>query len=416
MDLLILNAGIGSSYEALFELAFIIVVGLVVGRIFEFVKLPDVTGYLFAGLLIGPILGIIKNIESLEIISSVALGFIAYEIGTELWLGKLKKSGKQVVIITFAQAILTFASVTLALQFFLDLEIAIVLGAIATATAPAPIMVLTKKYRSKGPLTDTLLPVVGIDDALGILIFGIAIAIAKPIAYGTTLDLVSGVAIPLTEIGISCLLGAVIGVVVGLAIRTIDENSQKESKFLDVTVIAVLLSVSSAMLLSSKYHLHISPILVPMVTGFVYTNMIDKDRFRTQERVISNFTPPMLIAFFTIAGVELDLNVFSNPVMLVGIAIYVIARAIGKVLGTYFGACACESCDSIKKYCGIALLPQAGVSIGLSIAASSVFPGEIGAKIQAIVLAGIIIFELIGPILVSYSLRKANEIRNPEYL
>lgn len=403
------------TYVVLFELGLIIVIGLIIGRIFEYLRIPDVTGYLFAGLLLGPIFGIISHVDNLEVISSVALGFIAFEIGTELWLGKLKKCGKSVVIITFVQALLTFGIVSGLLSLVLDLPVALVLGAIATATAPAPIMVLTKKFKCKGPLTDTLLPVVGIDDALGIFIFGLAVAIAEPIAFGGTLNALNGVAIPLLEILLSCFVGAILGFIIGIAIRTVDENSEKEQKFLDVTVIGVIFAVASARVLSNQLHLHISPILVPMIAGFVFTNMVDKQRFRTEERVIHSFTPPLMIAFFTIAGIELDLGVFLDTRMLLGIGIYVLARVAGKLLGSYTGACMCHADENVKKYLGFALLPQAGVSIGLAIAASSFFPGEMGDSIQAIILASIVIFEFFGPLLVTYSLRESNEIRDERF-
>jgi Kef-type K+ transport system membrane component KefB len=403
------------TYTVLFELGLIIVIGLIIGRLFEYAKIPDVTGYLFAGLLLGPIFGIISHVENLEVISSVALGFIAFEIGTELWIGKLKKCGSKVIVITVVQAILTFMIVSGLLSLVLSPAIAIILGAIATATAPAPIMVLTKKFKCKGPLTDTLLPVVGIDDALGIFIFGLAVAIAKPLAFGGSLDLFNGFALPLLEIAISVVVGAILGFVIGVAIRNIDNNSEKEQKFLDVTVIGVILAVASARVLSDEIHMHISPILVPMIAGFVFTNMVDKNNFRVEERVIHSFTPPLMIAFFTIAGIELDLMVFMDTQMLIGIGIYIFARVIGKVLGSYTGACMCHAEENVKKYLGFALLPQAGVSIGLAIAASSIFPGEMGNSIQAIILASIVIFEFFGPLLVTYSLRESREIRDERF-
>lgn len=413
--LLASQAGHDITYTVLFELGLIIVIGLIIGRIFEFLKIPDVTGYLFAGLLLGPLFGVISHVENLEVISSVALGFIAFEIGTELWMGKLSKCGSKVIVITVVQAILTFGIVSVLLSFVLELPVALILGAIATATAPAPIMVLTKKLKCKGPLTDTLLPVVGIDDALGILIFGLAVAVAKPLAFGGSLNIVTGVGMPLLEIVLSSLLGAFLGFVIGLAIKNVDENSEKEQKFLDVTVIGVILAVASARVLSERLGIHVSPILVPMISGFVFTNMVDKQRFRTEERVIHSFTPPLMIAFFTIAGIELDLGVFAESKMLIGIGIYIVARVIGKLLGSYTGACMCNADESVKKYLGFALLPQAGVSIGLAIAASSIFTGEMGSSIQAIILASIVVFELFGPILVTYSLRESNEIRDERF-
>jgi hypothetical protein len=274
---------------------------------------------------------------------------------------------------------------------------------------------LTKKFKCKGPLTDTLLPVVGIDDALGIFIFGLAVAIAKPLAFGGSLDLFNGFALPLLEIVISVVVGAILGFVIGVAIRNIDNNSEKEQKFLDVTVIGVILAVASARVLSDEIHMHISPILVPMIAGFVFTNMVDKNNFRVEERVIHSFTPPLMIAFFTIAGIELDLMVFMDTQMLIGIGIYIFARVIGKVLGSYTGACMCHAEENVKKYLGFALLPQAGVSIGLAIAASSIFPGEMGNSIQAIILASIVIFEFFGPLLVTYSLRESREIRDERF-
>lgn len=419
--MMVLSAAVETGQTALliFDVGLIVLAGLVMGRLAEMIKIPDVTGYLVAGLLLGPIAKLItghtviseSSLHILEFIPQIALGFIAFQVGNELWFGKLKKTGAKIVVITIVQAVLTVVFVILGISLFAEhISIALILGAIAAATAPAPIMMIVKKYRTKGELTDTLLPVVGLDDAVGVIIFGILLSVSVSL-LGTDTHGSTGVWAllehPLKEIGISILIGAAVGFATGFAIKTIDQNREREVKNLNVAVIAVLVTTGLALYYGG------SPILTPMIAGTIVTNMINKECYEVEEKTIASFVPPLMIAFFTIAGAELDFGVLLT-VGAVG-AMYIVGRIIGKVFGSYVGCKACHSSKNVQKYLGLSLLPQSGVAIGLSFAAvaslnAAGYP-EYGAIVKNVVLAAVLIFELFGPLLVKLAFKGSNEIR-----
>lgn len=398
----------------IFDVGLIVLAGLIVGRLAELIKIPDVTGYLIAGLLLGPIFHVIsiESLHSLQFIPQIALGFIAFQVGNELWFGKLKKTGAKIAVITIVQAVATVVFVILGISLFAEhISIALILGAIAAATAPAPIMMIVKKYRTKGELTDTLLPVVGLDDAVGVIIFGILLSISVSLLGAEGEHAATGVWAllegPIVEIGLSILIGTIVGVGTGIAVKTIDRNREREVKNLNVSVIAVLVTTGLALYYGG------SAILTPMIAGAIVTNMINKDCYEVEEKIISSFVPPMMIAFFVIAGAELDFSVLLT-VGGVG-AMYIIGRIIGKVAGSYVGCKVCKSSPNVQKYLGLSLLPQSGVAIGLSFAAvaaltSAGFP-EYAAVIKNVVLAAVLVFELFGPLLVKMAFKGSNEIR-----
>ena len=285
------------------------------------------------------------------------------------------------------------------------------LGAIACATAPAPIMMIVKTYKCKGEVTDTLLPVVGLDDGAGIIIFGICLSLSKAIQSGNDINFADALLTPLIELSLSIVLGAIIGFILGILSNKVIKNFTKHDRndtYLTITLISVFISVIAS------HYFGLSSILVPMSIGIVLTNMIDKESFKTQTRVIDKFTPPLMIAFFTLAGAELNFNILLSA-GLVGI-IYVIARIIGKYVGAYLGAAISKSSKNVRNYLGITLLPQGGVAISMVISAAAEL-GELGATIQTIVLAGIFFYELFGPILVKLTLSKIGESHvNETYL
>lgn len=394
----------------LVNLGIILVSGLVIGRIFEKIKIPAVTGYLVAGLLLGEVTGYLDHhtLAKYQIISDIALGFIAFQVGNELWLGKLKSSGIKIIILTIFQAVITFVVVSVALMFFIEPPIALVLGAIATATAPAPIMMLVSKYRTKGTLTNTILPVVGIDDAVGVIIFGVILSLSanllNPMAESVHfLELIKE---PLIEIGISVFVGSAIGLISGYVIKKIDKDRERNEKTLDTTVIIVLISTGLALLLGA------SSILTPMIAGAFVTNSIDKDCYMCEEETIRSFIPPLMILFFTIAGAHLQFHIVIEA-GIIGL-MYIVSRVFGKMFGSYIGAVAVKSSENVKKYLGISLLPQSGVAIGLSISAyNTLHSVDIGAAtvIKNVILASVVVFALIGPALVKYSFWKTGEMQ-----
>ena len=417
----LLSSEASTTYEAILILAFILILGLFAGRWFEKMKLPHITGYITMGVVIGLILvllGIGDLIHNLQVVSNVALGFIAYGIGTELRFNKLKKSGKEVVVITFIQAA-TAALFTIfgLLVLKISLPIALVLGAIATATAPAPIMLLTRKYRSKGPLTDILLPLVGMDDAVGIVLFGILLSVANSIKDGVGLSVKEMLAGPSLELLFSLVVGVVVGYATAAIVRLIKNNdTQKEEIFLGTALFAVFVTVALANmgLHIGDFSIHLSPILTPMIMGVTITNRISKVTSHDMSLVVEKFTNPIMIAFFTLAGAELivafSMNKDINYGYIAGItAMYIIVRAIGKISGAYLGARLMHSHINVRKYLGICLLPQAGVALGMAYQARTDF-GEEGITVLIVVLIATLVYELFGPIGVKYSLDKSNEI------
>lgn len=396
-------------YYELMMLCVLIVLGILLGKLAEKLNIPAVTGYIIAGILVGPVLNLVTEevTSGLKIISNIAIGFIAYSIGMELWLPKYKNSAKEILIITFVQAILTTVIVFFALILFKQsVAVALLLSSIACATAPAPLMMIIKRYKAKGKLTDTVLPVVGLDDGVGIIIFGINLAVAKALIEngGENINIFKIILTPLKELGLSILLGVVIGLIVGVLSNKVIKNFAKHDKndtYLSLAIICVFLSVTAA------HYFNLSPILVPMVIGMTVTNMIDKETFKTQTRVIDKFTPPLMIAFFTLAGAELDFKILINA-GLVGI-IYIVGRIIGKYVGSYIGCLLGKSDKTIRNHIGLTLLPQGGVAIGMVITVANEC-GEVGKMIQTIVLAGIFIFELTGPILAKIGLERTGDI------
>lgn len=399
------------SYYYLTMLCLMILLGLVLGKLAEKIGVPAVTGYILAGVLVGPVLGLVdeKVVNGLEIISNIAIGFIAFSIGMELWLPKYKHSSKQILIVTMVQAAITTLVVIGAVYIFKqDLALALMLGAIACATAPAPIMMIVKRYKASGPVTDTLLPVVGLDDGAGIIIFGVCLSVSKALVSGTDVNFTAAILKPLLELGLSIVVGALIGFLLGILSNKVIKKLTKHDRndtYLTVTLISVFVSVLAS------HSFGLSSILVPMSIGIVFTNMIDKESFKTQTKVVDKFTPPLMIAFFTLAGAELDFKILISAGV-TGI-IYIIARVVGKMGGAYIGCSLAKTDKVIRNNLGITLLPQGGVAIGMVISAANEL-GDLGKTIQTIVLAGIFIYELVGPILVKHTLTKIGETHDKE--
>jgi len=422
MILHVLNTSMtAQTYEALLLLAFILILGLFAGRWFEKLKLPHITGYITMGVMLGLILtlfGIGNLIDNLVVISSIALGFIAYGIGTELRFDKLKKSGKEVVVITVIQATMAALFTIFGLYVVgVTLPIALVLGAIATATAPAPIMLLTRKYRSRGSLTDILLPLVGMDDAVGIVLFGILLSVAMSLKDGVGLSVKEMLLSPSLELLNSLIVGVFVGLAVSLILKYVNQRDyQKEEIFLGTAIFAVFVTVALANMgiHFGNLSFHLSPILTPMIMGVTITNSITKVRSHDMSIAVEKFTNPIMVVFFTLAGAELvvafSAHQNANYAYIAGLtATYIIVRVTGKVLGSYLGARLMHSNINVRKYLGICLLPQAGVALGMAYQARTDF-GDEGITILIVVLIATLVFELFGPIGVKYSLGKSNEI------
>ncbi len=411
--------------QTLLTLAIALFAGLMLSRLAKLVKLPAVTAYLIAGVLIGPyILGALgieglgfislEDVEKYSIISDVALGFIAFAIGNEFRLSQLKKTGKQATVIGILQAVaatLIVDAALIGLHFLmpdkLSLPAAIVLGAIASATAPAATLMVVKQYKSKGPLTDILLPIVALDDAVGLVLFAISFGISKAL-ISNRVDLVSIIVEPLLEVILSLLLGAVVGFLFNFC----EKFFHSRSKRLSMSVCFVLLAVAISQLTFEIGGVHIafSSLLVCMMLGTVFCNICDFSE-ELMDR-LDRWTSPLLLLFFVISGAELQLSVFTDWAIVVIGVVYIIARSVGKYFGASLSAKSVKCDSNIVKYLGITLLPQAGVALGMAIKAEALGPD--GVIVANITLFAVLIYEIVGPMLTKISLMKAGEIRPEE--
>jgi len=400
-------------YILLFYLSIVLLAGFMFGKLAELARIPEITGYIIAGVFLGPSILNIINLEALQsfdVITNFVLGIIAYQIGTELWMPKVKKSGKSIVTITAVQAIATAAIVFLFI-YLIDgrLWLALTLSAIATATAPAPIMVIIKKLKAKGPLTDTVVPVVGIDDMFGVIIFGLFTSIAVATIGTEGLSIQTALIEPLVEVLLSIGIGSMFGLLLGIVSRFFIHRLPKKDKYIAYLVFS-LSSLLFAVYLSHTYHL--SMILTPMMIGMVFTNFIKKDTFEIQGAALSNFSGPLIIVFFTLAGAQLSLSVLMSAGVIA--LLYIVLRSIGKIGGAYVGASIAKSPKVVKNATGFCLLSQGGVEIGMLVAVSSIFPSEQAIFIKTIVLAGILFFEIVGPIVFKFTLERVGESREKD--
>lgn len=416
--------------ESLLAIGIALLAGLLMSRVVKPLKLPAVTGYLLAGILVGPyclgrlgITGIgfasMEEITSLNLISQVALGFIAFSIGNEFRLTQLKKTGRQAAVIGVVQALVAALLVDLLLYVLhlilgpdkLPLPVVITLGAIATATAPAATLMVVNQYKAKGPLTDLLLPIVALDDAVGLVVFAISFGIAKAMTSGA-FSLLSVIVNPLLEVSCSLLLGAVIGYLFSFVERFFHSNSKRLSISITFVILTVALSMLEIPIPGTEVEISFSSLLVCMMLGTIFCNVCD-----FSEELMARcdrWTAPLFVLFFVISGAELDLGVFTDMAV-VGIGVvYIIARSLGKYLGAYFSAAAVHCPPSTVKYLGITLLPQAGVALGMTITVAEEM-GQSGKIIRSIVLFGVLIYELFGPMLTKIALTKAGDIREKDH-
>lgn len=373
--------------------------GLLFTRGAKKVHLPNVTAFLLAGLVVGPYcLGIFnsESLSSLEEITTVALGFIAFSIGNEFKLENIKKLGKKALIITFFQALTATLVVVVALLVFgFDAPIALTLGAIATATAPAATLMVVRQYRAKGTMTSMLLSVVALDDAIGLGVFAILLAISKSLATGAVPTVMNMLVQPVAEIVFSLAIGFAIGSVMSFAFRFFRSRGNR----LSIVIACVLLGVALAEMLE------LSSLLLCMSIGAAMVNL--RNDAESIIELADRWTPPLFMLFFVISGAELDLAVLTT-VGVIGI-VYLLARSAGKCFGSFLGSRLVHAEPKVQKYLGITLLPQAGVAIGMSQVVMAALP-MYGAKIRAVVLCATLVYELIGPVLTRIALMKAGEI------
>ncbi len=378
------------------------IAGALGARFFKKLKLPSVTGYIISGILIGPYgLNLLSKdvINASDFISNIALTFIAFSLGQNFTLARLRRIGKSVLYISIGEVIGAFVIVTFVLWFVLKIPfpIAMVIGAIAPATAPAAVVMVTREYRARGIFTDTLLGVVAIDDAWGIILFAFSLAIAKT-AMGEHAGVLSNILFDLLHALLEVLGGLVLGFIIGIIFSYF-------FKFL--TPARLIIYVIGLVLVTSgiSMHFNFSLLLSNMMFGAVVANVLKTD---APFEILKRFDPPIYLLFFVIAGANLEIKNLTALGML-GL-LYVISRLPGEMLGAFIGAVIANADKRIKKYIGLGLAPQAGVAIGLALLARTTLSENAGEMILSTIIVTTVIYELIGPPLVKLALEKAGEI------
>ncbi|MCL1998913.1 MAG: cation:proton antiporter [Turicibacter sp.] len=383
-----------------FKLAVLILVGLIFANLIEKIGLPKVSAYFITGVLLGPsVTGFftMDDLNSLQIVSQVALACICFGIGKSFNYGEIKGYGVKIIVLTLFESLTTSAVVFVVLFFVLQqgFEVSILLAAIAAATAPAvPLMVL-RQFKAKGDLSKTIVPIVGLDDVVCVVVFGLSLAIVKA-GTGTEDSLGYAALHMIINIFVTVITGITLGYIFSLIIKELE----KKSDILILTIGIATLGVGMALIFELEL------IILSITTGTIVANFVPKSD-KIFENLTSNFMPPLFLVFFGISAASLELA-YLLDVSLIGI-VYIIARGLGKVAGSAIGAKIGNFPAVVRKYLGIAILSQAGVGIGLAVIVRQEL-GEVGQRVYTIALAGVLIYEIIGPLLTKYAVKRAGEI------
>ena len=416
-------------------IALALLVGLLSSRLMKLLRLPNVTGYLIAGIIFGPfVLGKFiggwsvedsaTSLSAIKWISEIALGFIAFTIGCSFKRDALARVGKRVIIITICEAlggaIITIEGLFIAYIFLKDqlpISIILTLGAIACATAPAATLMVIRQYKARGPVVDTLVPVVAFDDAVALIAFAVLFSVSKSLAGGTSVSVMEVLVVPLLEILISLGLGAFLGILVALGCKLFKSRANRSI----MIICAIFIVVGLSMLAVSKQwkmfgiDFTFSSLLSCMMIGAMFINF-RTDAGRVIER-IDAITPPLYMLFFVISGASLDITIFASKdalVVVIVALVYIVMRCAGKWTGSYVSSKATHAEPTVQKYLGFTLFPQAGVAIGLATTANQTFANlgyqKEASLVLAVILTATIVYELVGPVITKISLSKAGEI------
>ncbi|MGD9605577.1 MAG: cation:proton antiporter [Bacilli bacterium] len=386
----------------------VLVTGLLFGKLAKYTHLPNVTGYLVGGLIIGPsVLGIVSedNLISMNLVSHVALGFIAFSIGNELKLSYFKKVGTRPIVIAVFESLFAVLFVFVGLIVFFaikgdlsltNIRFSLVLSAIAAATAPAATLMVVRQYRAAGSLTDMLMSVVALDDSVALILFGINVAISNGLGGNGDTSLFVQILKPIWEIIFSLGIGGIFAIVLNFACKWYSNRGNRISLTLAFIFLTIFLT----------NYFGGSVLLACMALGGLFAN-ISKD-YDEISKLTYYITPPIFIMFFVLSGAELKLSLIF-VVGAIGI-VYIFTRVFGKIFGSWFGSKITHAEPKIAKYLGYTLIPQAGVAIGLSLIATQILNPTMGSQIRTIVLAATLVYELTGPIITKITLKKAQEI------
>ncbi|MBQ7267730.1 MAG: cation:proton antiporter [Synergistaceae bacterium] len=418
----------------LLSTALSLTVGLLMTRAFKYtvgvrgIVFPDVTSFLIAGVLVGPyVLGKFgfgfrsaSELSQVSILSSVALGFIAFDIGSEFRAASLKEMGKSALFIGIFQAtaatlLVDGALILLSLKLgsdVLPLPVAITLGAIASATAPAATLMVVRQFKAKGPVTDLLLPIVALDDAAGLVIFAVSMGISQAM-MGGAVNIISVIINPLIEIISSLILGSLMGYILTMLEKLFFSNSNRLS--MTISFILMTIALSSREFYIGQVRIAFSSLLVCMTLGTLFCNMCEysEDIMKRSQK----WSAPLYAVFFVLSGAGLELSVMSDwGVMLIG-AVYILVRCAGKYYGASLSSAMMKCQPNVRKYLGITLFPQAGVALGMVVSAQSL-GNEMGAMIRNIILFSVLVYEIIGPMMTRMALTAAGEIehKKPEHV
>lgn len=397
MDLISRIAG-GPS-QVILSLAVMLFGGFGMTRITKRLQLPDVTGYILAGILLGPYaLNLVPAAvtQGMDFVTDIALAYIAFGVGKYFKLSLLRASARRIFVITLAEALLAGAAVALTMIFVFGLPapFALLLGAIGSATAPASTIMTIRQYHAKGEFVDTLLQVAALDDAVSLAAFSVCAAVAGGLEGGRALDWKTLV-LPLAANAAALALGAGCGALLKIIIT---DRRSKDHRL--ILVNAVIFALAGACDL-----LDVSPLLACMMMGAVYVNLIESKQLFKQ---VNHFSPPILLLFFVLSGLRLDLGMLRTA-GLIGLG-YFFVRIAGKYLGAWLGAWATGAPEGVRRFLGLALVPQAGVAIGLAALGQRILPAESGAMLSAIILSSSVLYEMIGPASAKGALRLAGAI------
>ena len=398
----------------LMSLGVLLLAGYLLGRLARLIRLPSITGYIVAGLLVSDsVAGLVSGeaVHSFTPLTEVALAFIAFTIGGEFQLSKLRRTGLKILVVTLFEAMFAFAAVLAVMRLVgQPIEVALLLGAIAAATAPAATVIIVRELKARGEFVDYLFGVVAFDDAVSVLLFSGGLAVVAPAllqagAAGTlAAGTLAGIAAGFGEIGLSALFG-----VGGALLIHIGTRTRVASEALLITL--ALLFTGSALVAV----LHLSPLISNMCAGAVLINLSSRNR-RVFE-ALEPLTPPIFALFFILAGAELDIAVFAEATIIILGLVYLVVRFAGKLAGVTIGSLTMRAPRSVRRYLGYCLFPQAGVAIGLALtvqntlgAADSPRAVEIGTLLVNVVLLSVFINELIGPLISRFGVTRGAEV------
>ncbi len=408
-----------NDYNLMLGLAIILLTGLAFGKLSKILNIPNVTGYLLGGFLIGPGLiklffpdfgGIIGTdfIHALKIIADIELAFIAFSIGAEFKIEYLKRLGPAPIIIAFLESFFAVVFITFGLLMFgFPLYIALAFGAVGGATAPAATVMVIRQYKAKGPLTEMIYSVVAIDDASGLIFFGIVTAIIKIITGQSTGAIGWLVVLPVIEI----LASIVFGLILGYALKLLTQSFTGRGNRISIVVAILFLAIGVARFVNVEFGFGLSSLMAGMAMGTIFTNT--SKHVDQVMPLVERITPPFVILFFVLAGADIQLNNFNTAAIAI-LVIYLVFRVGGKIFGSFLGARISKAGKQVERYLGFGLLPQGGIALGLSILMLDIIPTELGLPydgglLRVVIIGAVFISEIFGPILLKEVLIRSKE-------